>query len=74
MCLGSAATCRGRGAESGEEGTDDYEGWRFFTMMQQQEEDGAHKFMEKEQWSMASMPSGKDLLLVNRVLSLDHFI
>ena len=27
--LGTAATLRGRGAESGEEGTDDNEGWLF---------------------------------------------
>ena len=33
-----------------------------------------HKSMEKEQRSMSSTPTGKDLVLVQRVLSLHHFL
>ena len=44
----------------------------FFTMLQQHEEDEAQKSTEKEQRAMTSMPTGKALLLVQRVLSLYH--
>ena len=47
---------------------------KFATIMQQQEEDEVQKLMEKEQWAMTSMPKGKALLLVHRVLSLHHFL
>ena len=46
----------------------------FSTMMQQQEEDEAQKSIEKEQWAMTSTPTGKALVLVQRVLSLHHFL
>ena len=46
----------------------------FATLMQQQEEDEAQKSMEKEQQAMSSTPIGKALLLVQRVLSLHHFL
>ena len=46
----------------------------FSTMMQQQEEDEAQKLMDKEQRSMTSIPTGKTLLLVQRVLYLHHFL
>ena len=46
----------------------------FATVMQQKEEDKAQKPMEKEQWAMSSMPTGKALLLIQRVLSLHHFL
>ena len=46
----------------------------FATMMQQQEEDKANKYMEKEQWDMTSTRTGKALLLVRFVLSLHHFL
>ena len=46
----------------------------FATMMQQQEEDEAHKFMEKEQRAMISMLTVKALLFVQRALSLHHFL
>ena len=46
----------------------------FTTMMQQQEEDEAQKLMEKEQRAMISMPTGKDLLLIQRVIYLYHFL
>ena len=46
----------------------------FATMMQEQEEDEAHKSMEKEQRSMSSTPTRKDFLLVQRVLYLDHIL
>ena len=42
------------------------------TTMQQKEEDGAQKSMEKEQKVMKSTPTKKDLLLVQRVLYLYH--
>ena len=42
--------------------------------MQQQEEDKVQKLVEKEQRAMASTPNGKDLLLVQLVLFLHHFI
>ena len=44
------------------------------TMMQQQEGGKAQKSMEKEHRAMSSTPTGKDLLLVQRVLSLHHFL
>ena len=44
------------------------------TIMQQQEEDKAHKLMEKEQRAMTSTPTGKALLIVWRVLSLHNFL
>ena len=37
-------------------------------------EDEAQELMEKEQWAMTSSPAGKDLLLVQRFLSLHHFL
>ena len=46
----------------------------FATMVQQQEEGEAHKSMEKEQHAMTSTPTGKVLLLIQRVLSLQHFL
>ena len=46
----------------------------FATMIQQQEEDEAQKLMEKEQRAMTSTPIKKALLLVQRVLSLHHFL
>ena len=46
----------------------------FETMMQQQEEDKVYKSMEKEQRTMSSTPTGKALILIQRVLSLHHFI
>ena len=45
----------------------------FATMMQQQEEDEVHTFMEKEQRAMTSTPTGKALVLIQSVLSLHHF-
>ena len=42
-------------------------------MMQHQEEEEDLKSMENEQRAMTSTPAGKDLLLVQRVLSLRHF-
>ena len=39
----------------------------FATMMQQQEEDEAQKSMEKERRAMSSTPTGKALLLIQRV-------
>ena len=47
---------------------------KFATMMQQQEEDEAQKLMEKEQRVMSSTPTGKALLLIQRVLYLHHFL
>ena len=44
------------------------------TMMQQKEEDEALKLMEKEQRAMTSTPTGKALVIVQRVLSLHHLI
>ena len=32
------------------------------------------KLMEKEQWAMSSMTTGRSLVLVQRVLSLHHFL
>ena len=43
-------------------------------MMQQQEEDKEEKSMEKEQRAMSSTPTGKALLLIQRALSLHHFL
>ena len=45
----------------------------FATMMQHKEEDEAHKSTEKEQRAMTSTPTGKALLLVQRVIYLHHF-
>ena len=44
------------------------------TIMQQQEEDEAHRLMEKEQQAMTSTLTGKALVIVWRVLSLHHFL
>ena len=46
----------------------------FATMMQQQEEDKAQKSIEKEQQSMTSTLTRKALHIIQRVLSLHHFI
>ena len=46
----------------------------FATVMQQQEENKDQKLTEKEQWAMSSMPKGEALVLVQRVLSLHHFL
>ena len=46
----------------------------FADMRQQQEKDEAHKSTEKEQRAMSSTPTGKDLLLVQRFLSLHHLL
>ena len=46
----------------------------FATMMQQQEEDEVQKLVEKEQQAMTSTSTGEALLLVQRVLSLRHFL
>ena len=46
----------------------------FSTMMQQQEEDEAQKLMDKEQRATTSTPTGKDLLPVQSILSLHHFL
>ena len=46
----------------------------FATMMQHQDEDKAQKSMDKEQRSMKSTPTGKALLLIQRVISLHHYI
>ena len=47
---------------------------KFGTMMRQQEEDEAQKSTEKEQQAMTSPPTGKALLLIQRVISLHHFL
>ena len=47
---------------------------QFATMMQQQEEDEVQKLMEKEQQAMSSTLTGEDFILVQRVLSLHHFL
>ena len=47
---------------------------KFVTMMQHQEEDKAQKSTEKEHRAMTATPTGKDLVLVQRVLSLQHFL
>ena len=44
------------------------------TMMQQQEEYKAHTLMDKEQQGMASIPTRRDLTVIQRVISLHHFI
>ena len=44
------------------------------TMMQQQEEFKAHKFMDKEQQAIISIPIRRSLLLIQPVLSLRHFL
>ena len=46
----------------------------FATMIQQQEEEKVQKSMEKEQWAMSSTSTGKALLLIQCVLSLQHFL
>ena len=47
---------------------------KFGTMIQYQDEDKYQKSMEKEQWAMISTPTGKGLLLVQRVLFLHPFL
>ena len=44
------------------------------TIMKQQEEDEAHKFLEKEQRAMTSTLTGKALVLVQSFLSLRRFL
>ena len=44
------------------------------TIMQQQDDDEASKFIEKEQRSITSNPTGTALLLVWSVSSLHHFL
>ena len=46
----------------------------FATMMQHQEEEEAQKSMEKEQQAMTSTPTGKALLIVHSVLSLQYLL
>ena len=46
----------------------------FVTMMQQKEEYEAQKLMEKEEQAITSTSSGKAFLIVQRVLSLHHFL
>ena len=46
----------------------------FTTMMQHQEEYEYWQSTEKEQQAMASTPTGKALILVQCVLSLNHFL
>ena len=43
------------------------------TMIQHQEEYEAYKSMDKEQQAMTSTPTGKALLLFQRILSLHYF-
>ena len=43
-------------------------------MMRQQDEEESQKLTEKEQRAMTSIPTSRDLLLVHRGLSLDHFL
>ena len=47
---------------------------KFATITQQQEEDKAQKSVDKEQRAVTSTPTGKALLLIQRVISLHHFI
>ena len=44
------------------------------TIMQNKEEEKSHKQMDKEQRAVTSTPTGKALLLIRRVLSLQHFL
>ena len=44
------------------------------TMMQHQEEDKAQKLTDKEQQAMASTTTGKALIIVQRLLYLNHFL
>ena len=46
----------------------------FPAMMQQKEKDEAQKSMDREQRAVTSTLTGKALLLVQRVLSLHHFL
>ena len=46
----------------------------FATMIQHKEEEEAQKSMEKEHHAMSSTLTGKALLLIQRVLSLHHFL
>ena len=46
----------------------------FATMIQHQEEDQLQKLMEKKQWAVSSTPTGKALVLVQRVLYFHHFL
>ena len=43
-------------------------------MIQQPEEDEVQKSMEREQWAMSSTPTWKALLIIQRALSLHHFL
>ena len=43
-------------------------------IIQQQEEDEAQKLVEKEQQAMESTPTSRDLIIVQSVLSLHHFL
>ena len=49
-------------------------GGELATMMQQQEEDKVHKSMDKEQRAMKSTLTSRDLILVQCVLYLHHFL
>ena len=44
------------------------------TITQQQEEDEAHKYTDKEQLEMTSTSIGKALIFVSHILSLQHFL
>ena len=46
----------------------------FATIMQYQEEDKAQKLIDKEQRATTSMPTGKDLIIVQDVLFLHYFL
>ena len=46
----------------------------FATMIKQQEEEEAQKYMKKEQRAMTSTPTGEALILIQRVLYLHHFL
>ena len=46
----------------------------FATIMQQKEEEEAQISTEKEQQATASTPTGTPLLLIQRILSLHHFL
>ena len=49
-------------------------GGNISAIIQQQEEDEAQKLVEKEQRAMTSTPIKRALLIVQRVLSLHHFL
>ena len=46
----------------------------FATMIQHQEEDQSQKLMDKKQRAVSSTPTGKALVLVQRVLYFHHFL